>query len=104
MTNIVDAENANPSGLRLVKSGTMKPHLDNGRLIVAVEGDSIDEITSPSARRLAYDSRLEHGWVNAGIEQIEGPFPVDDKGNIDVDPKSEGKKKIRVVFALTPGL
>lgn len=46
-------------------------------MYVTVEGESPERVSSPEARKLAYEVRLQHGFENAGIEAIGGPYNVD---------------------------
>jgi hypothetical protein len=43
-------------------------------MYVTVEGESPDRVSSPEARKLAYDERLKHGFENAGVEALGGPY------------------------------
>jgi hypothetical protein len=45
-------------------------------LTITVEGDSLDEINSYAAKKLAYDERVKHGFSEAGIEYLGGPYPI----------------------------
>jgi len=45
-------------------------------MYLTVEGESPDRVSSPEARKLAYEARLKHGFENAGIEAIGGPYNV----------------------------
>lgn len=46
-------------------------------LYITVEGASPDVVGSAEARKLAYAARLTHGFENAGIEALGGPYNVD---------------------------
>jgi hypothetical protein len=50
--------------------------LDN-ELFVTVQGANVDEVTSTTARHLAYNERGKHGYETAGMEQVGGAYPVD---------------------------
>lgn len=43
-------------------------------LIITIESDNVSDLIEGPARRLAYDTRVEHGLANAGIESLGGTY------------------------------
>lgn len=85
---------------------------DGDRLIVTVEGPDVEAVTGPAARNLAYKTRLDHGYHNAGLEAFGGPYPFDKANNKDLsthedvmDASNRLKDLVyRCQYRLTPGI
>ena len=75
--------------------------INGGELIVVIEGDSVDEANSADARKLAYETRLEKGFSNAGIEAIGGPYMHVPEGS---DDRLFDERKWRKDFRLKPSI
>ena len=69
-----------------------------GKLIVTVEGASVDEVNSADAKKLAYAERGKHGYGNAGIEAVGGSYPQP----TEAKEGEEAVIKYRHDFQLTP--
>lgn len=71
-----------------------------GKLRVIVEGDSVERLLSPEARKLAYVQRFDYGMSNAGIE-AEGTYVTNEER---LAAKEEGRnvKTWRIDFIITP--
>lgn len=54
-------------------------NLSTNTLHIVVEGDNPEDVTSATARSLAYKERLKHGMDRAGISQEGGPYAIDAK-------------------------
>ena len=76
--------------MKIIKTGEFKPKIEEGNLFIAVEGDSPAELQGLDAKKLAWNSRFEHGFGNAGIEGWRAPFPLPSKDN---GKKKEAAKK-----------
>lgn len=50
---------------------------EKNNLHVTVRGGTVNEVTSPESRRVAYDVRTEHGFERSGINSNTGAYPVD---------------------------
>lgn len=55
--------------------------VEDGRLTIVVEGDDPIEVTSADAKRLALSKAATFGYVNIGINNQSGSYPVDEQGN-----------------------
>ena len=79
---------------------------------VTIQGDSVDEISSFTAKNVAYDERKKHGLADAGIEAVGGPWPVDVKtgkpipveGMADMSKNRIKDIRYRRMFRLVKGL
>lgn len=48
-------------------------------LRVLVEGTNLERLSTPEARKLAYEERLNNGMADAGIEPVAGTFVPDEE-------------------------
>lgn len=72
-----------------------------GKLRVIIEGQSVERLLSPEARKLAYVQRFDHGMSNAGIESEGGTYVTDEER---ADARKEGRdiQTWRIDFVITP--
>jgi len=68
--------------------------------IVTIHGPSVDLVTSNDARMMAWNQRVQGGWVNAGIEYLD-MYPVDEAGNVIQDRMYNGPLAYRSRWRLT---
>lgn len=47
-------------------------------LRVIVESTDLERLTTPEARKLAFEQRLNHGMADAGVEPVAGMFVLDE--------------------------
>ena len=97
------------SELRVIKDEAHKlgPRREGGELLLSVAADRVELLASPDAKRLAYDSRFDYGFENAGIEKVAGPIPLNKEGELDDGLRKAGTENYAgwaVVFKLTRGL
>lgn len=55
------------------------------KLIITVEGPTIQAVTSPDSRKMAYNMRVRYGMANAGIDDFGGPYPFDPDSKKDLE-------------------
>jgi hypothetical protein len=83
-----------------------------GRLLITVEGPTVESVTSMEARQLAYQQRFKHGLANAGLDAFGGPYPYDAANKKDLEDHAAmvdasqrpGDLVYRCIHRLTPGL
>ena len=98
-----DASNLPPATSKLAQDMLEKgmqvvgAERDGGHLFITIEGDEVEDVQGPDARKLAYDSRYHYGWANAGIEIWAGPAPV-------VDEDKEPVGRYQQTWRLTRGM
>jgi hypothetical protein len=49
------------------RSGKLPGGVGESKFLVVLESDSLDEVNSPDAKRMALDFASQHGWGNAGL-------------------------------------
>jgi hypothetical protein len=49
------------------RSGVQRGGVGESKFIVVLESDSMDEVNSAEAKRMALDVASQHGWGNAGL-------------------------------------
>jgi hypothetical protein len=93
--------------LRVVKAEPL-----DREMLITVEGDTLPEVMSYAARKLAYAARVEHNMHSAGVETYGGPYPVGKDGEQvseeklikDGNSKKESVTAYRNTFRLTKGI
>jgi hypothetical protein len=82
------------------------PRRDGSELLLAISSDRVEKLMGPDAKKLAFDSRFDFGFENAGIERFEGPIPLDKQGEVATDARKahENYAGFAMVFKLTRGL
>jgi len=80
------------------------PSRDGQFLYLTVVADTAEQVVSPAAKAFVYDKRFEFGMPNAGIEQFEGPFPLDKKGKMIRDTRKAKPVRYAYRFRLRPGI
>lgn len=87
------------SGIKILKEGPAAPKIEGGMLVLTLEADSPEQAQSTEARKLVYSERVNHGFVNAGIDSISPAFPVNPKGEpTELDRTLSGRYRIEVKF------
>lgn len=82
--------------LKVVVKGKYAPEFHDGSLLISVEGDSVTDLMSPDAKRLAYNAGVDRDDFNTGgIERWRVPFLVEGKAK---------KQRFVTIFKLTAGL
>jgi hypothetical protein len=74
-----------------------------GKLRVVIEGNSVEKLLSPEARKLAYVQRFDHGMSNAGIESEGGTY-VTEEERAEARKEKRNIETWRIDFIITPML
>lgn len=72
-----------------------------GRLRIILEGNNVEKLLGPAARKLAYVQRFDHGMANAGIESEGGTYVPPDEMQ-DAKDEQRNVKRWRIDFLVTP--
>jgi hypothetical protein len=87
------------SGIKVLVEGPAAPRIDSGMLVLTLEADSPEQAQSTEARKAVYDARVNHGFVNAGIDSISPAYPVNPKGEpTELDRTLSGRYRVEVRF------
>jgi hypothetical protein len=82
--------------------------IQEGKLVIVVEGASPEEVMSQDARTLALDHAQSLGHARIGINGTSGSYPVDADGNTSEDwnalARNNGIAAYRMDFKLMGGL
>lgn len=58
-----------------------KCRVQDGKLVIVVEGDTPEAVNGPAARQLAIEKAAMFGYTRVGINGHSGSYPVDAEGN-----------------------
>lgn len=65
---------------------------------------AIAELSSPAARKLAIEHAARNGVINARCEMSSAPYPVDEKGEMVVNPVQQKIAAYRVDVPISTGM
>ena len=105
--NIVNIEDDDPyPQLKIVTTGSLAPQRDGDELFLAVAAPTVEDLSGPNAKNLAYDARHDYGFANAGIERYESIVPLTSKGEPTTRKLKKGElyAQYAAVFRLTLGI
>jgi len=86
-------------------SDPLAPQRSGNVLIVTVVAPNVRMLDGPEAKRAAYEARYAFGFENAGIEKLDGPMPVNEKGQVLTQPAMDGVyTRFAMTFRLTRGI
>jgi hypothetical protein len=66
--------------------------LVNGKLVVVVEGDNVEQVNGSTANMLAIEKAATLGYQHVGINGSSGAYPVDSEGNTYEDENEQARQ------------
>lgn len=63
--------------------------MQHGKILIVVEGDNVEEVTSVMSKKLAMEKAAELGFYRAGISNTSGAYPVDEEGKTYEDQNEQ---------------
>jgi len=73
---IISQETVAPTDIKVVDD-----QIVGNQRIVTIAGPNVERVTDNEARMMAWQQRVNGGWINAGIEYLD-MYPVGEDGNI----------------------
>ena len=70
-----------------------KCRIEDGKLVICVEGANPDEVLSMNAKHMALAKAASCGYPHVGINGHSGSFPVDGEGNTYDDWNEQSRLK-----------
>jgi hypothetical protein len=72
--------------------------VEDGKLVIVVEGDNPEEVLSNTAKTLAMQKAASFGYPRVGINGQTGSFPVDKEGNTYDDWNDQSRRGLIAAY------
>jgi hypothetical protein len=72
--------------------------VEDGKLIIVVEGENPEEVLSPTAKTMAIQKAASFGYPRVGFNGQTGSYPVDANGNTHDDWNDQARRGLIAAY------